>query len=130
MENKAYRGHVLALPYPSQGHINPLLQFSKSLVSKGLKATLATTLYIHNTMQSQSSSSLQFDTISDGYDEGGFAQAESIHAYINRMETIGSKTLADLIIKNKTTANPIDCIIYDPTPFLHTTHIGILIYIT
>nr|POF23318.1 udp-glycosyltransferase 74f2 [Quercus suber] len=114
MENKAYRGHVLALPYPSQGHINPLLQFSKRLVSKGLKATLATTLYIHNTMQPQSLSSLQFDTISDGYDEGGFAQAESIHAYINRMETVGSKTLADLIIKNKNTANPIDCIIYDP----------------
>ena len=114
MENKAYRGHVLALPYPSQGHINPLLQFSKRLVSKGLKATLATTLYIHNTMQSQSSSSLQFDTISDGYDEGGFAQAESIHAYLNRMETIGSETLAELIIKNKNTANPIDCIIYDP----------------
>nr|POE90564.1 udp-glycosyltransferase 74f2 [Quercus suber] len=114
MENKAYRGHVLALPYPSQGHINPLLQFSKRLVSKGLKATLATTLFIHNTMQPPSSSSLQFDTISDGYDEGGFAQAESIHAYLNRMETIGSKTLADLIIKNKNTANPIDCIIYDP----------------
>ncbi|KAL4631958.1 hypothetical protein ACB092_04G017100 [Castanea dentata] len=114
MENKAYRGHVLTLPYPSLGHINPLLQFSKRLVSKGLKATLATTLFIHNTMQPPSSSSLQFDTISDGYDEGGFAQAESIHAYLNRMETIGSKTLADLIIKNKNTANPIDCIIYDP----------------
>lgn len=114
MENKAYRGHVLALPYPGQGHINPLLQFSKRLVSKGFKATLATTLFIHNTMQPQSSSSLQFDTISDGYDEGGFAQAESIHAYLNRMETIGSKTLADLIIKNKNTENPIDCIIYDP----------------
>ncbi|KAL4631959.1 hypothetical protein ACB092_04G017200 [Castanea dentata] len=114
MENKAYRGHVLALPYPRQGHINPLLQFSKRLVSKGLKATVATTLFIHNTMQLPSSSSLQFDTISDGYDEGGFAQAGSIHAYLNRMETIGSKTLADLIIKNKNTANPIDCIIYDP----------------
>ena len=52
--------------------------------------------------------------LADGYDEGGFAQAESIHAYLNRMETIGSKTLAELIIKNKNTANPIDCIIYDP----------------
>ena len=41
-------------------------------------------------MKPQSSVSLQFDTISDGYDEG------------------------DLIIKHKNTANPIDCIIYDP----------------
>ena len=30
------------------------------------------------------------------------------------MVAIGSKTLADLIIKHKNTANPIDCIIYDP----------------
>ena len=89
MENKAYRGHVLALPYPSQGHINPLLQFSKRLVSKGLKATLATTLFIHNTMQPpSSSSSLQFDTISDGYDEGGFAQVENIQEYHTRMVAI------------------------------------------
>jgi|UniRef100_A0A2N9GR28 pathogen-inducible salicylic acid glucosyltransferase len=114
MENKAYRGHVLALPYPSQGHINPMLQLSKRLASKGLKATLATTLFIYNTMQPQSSGSIQFDTISDGYDEGGFAQAESIHAYLTHMEAIGSKTLTDLIIKYKNTANPIDCIVYDP----------------
>ena len=30
------------------------------------------------------------------------------------MVAIGSKTLADLIIKHKNTANPIDCTIYDP----------------
>ncbi|GMY32877.1 UDP-glycosyltransferase 74F2-like [Fagus crenata] len=114
MENKAYRGHVLAVPYPSQGHINPLLQFSKRLASKGLKATVATTLFIHNTMQPQSSGLIQIDTISDGYDEGGFGQAESIHAYLTHMEAIGSKTLTDLIIKYKSTENPIDCIIYDP----------------
>ena len=88
MENKAYRGHVLALPYPSQGHINPMLQISKRLVSKGLKATLATTVFIHNTMKPQSSVSLQFDTISDGYDEGGFAQAENIQEYHTRMVAI------------------------------------------
>ncbi|KAB1218162.1 UDP-glycosyltransferase 74F2 [Morella rubra] len=116
MESKAYRGHIVAVPYPSQGHINPMLQFCKRLASKGLKATLATTIFIHNSMRPQSSdsSSVQFDTISDGYDDGGFAQAESIPAYLTRMEAAGSKTLADLINKNKNTAYPIDCIIYDP----------------
>ncbi|XP_035548460.1 UDP-glycosyltransferase 74F2-like [Juglans regia] len=115
MENKAYRGHVLALPYPSQGHINPLLQFSKRLASKGLKATVATTVFIYNAMEPHNSpgGSVQFETISDGYDEGGFLQAESIHAYLTRMEARGSKTLSDLILKHKDTANPIDCIIYD-----------------
>nr|AFJ52961.1 UDP-glycosyltransferase 1 [Linum usitatissimum] len=32
--------HVIVLPCPAQGHINPALQFSKLLVSKGLKVTL------------------------------------------------------------------------------------------
>ena len=65
-----------------------MLQISKRLVSKGLKATLATTVFIHNTMKPQSSVSLQFDTISDGYDEGGFAQAENIQEYHTRMVAI------------------------------------------
>ncbi|XP_059445918.1 UDP-glycosyltransferase 74F2-like [Corylus avellana] len=114
MEGKAHGAHVLALPYPTQGHINPMLQFSKRLASKGVKATLATTVFIYNSMQPPSSESVQFDTISDGHDEGGFAQAESIPSYLARMEAIGSKTLADIIIKNKDTAHPVDCIIYDP----------------
>ncbi|KAF5466129.1 hypothetical protein F2P56_016082 [Juglans regia] len=115
-ENKAYRGHVLAVTYPSQGHINPLLQFSKRLASKGLKATIATSVFIHNAMELHKASGgpVQFETISDGYDEGGFAQAESIHEYLTRMEAAGTKTLSDLILKYKDTATPIDCVIYDP----------------
>ncbi len=104
---------MLALPYPSQGHINPMLHFSKRLASKGLKATFATTHFIYKSMQPESSGSVQFDTISDGYDDGGFYQSESIHAYLTRLEAIGSKTLADLIIKHKDLGHPIDCIIYD-----------------
>ncbi|CAI0421701.1 unnamed protein product [Linum tenue] len=32
--------HVLILPFPFQGHINPALQFSRLLISKGLRVTL------------------------------------------------------------------------------------------
>ncbi|KAG5561012.1 hypothetical protein RHGRI_004137 [Rhododendron griersonianum] len=69
--------HVLALPYPTQGHLNPMLQFCRRLVSKGLKATLAITTFISNTMQPKSDS-VQLDTISDGYDEGRFKQASDV----------------------------------------------------
>ncbi|XVF65874.1 hypothetical protein PTKIN_Ptkin09bG0286100 [Pterospermum kingtungense] len=114
MEKKEYRAHVLALPYPSQGHINPMLQFSKRLSSKGLKATFATTIFISQTMKPESfGSDVEIDTISDGCDAGGFSEAESIHDYLKRLEAAGSKTLAELIIKNKNTSHPIDCIIYD-----------------
>ncbi|KAF5194733.1 Udp-glycosyltransferase 74f2, partial [Thalictrum thalictroides] len=72
MEKKA---HVLLLPYPAQGHINPVLQFGKRLASKGIKATLLVTNFVSKSMQAESSS-VGVETISDGYDEGGFAAAE------------------------------------------------------
>ncbi|XVF65869.1 hypothetical protein PTKIN_Ptkin09bG0285800 [Pterospermum kingtungense] len=113
MESKAYRGHVLVIPYPSQGHINPLLQFSKRLSSKGVKATLAITLFIYKSINPEPSASVQIDTISDGCDQGGFAEAGNAQDYIKRLETFGLKTLAELIVKHKESSNPIDCIVYD-----------------
>ncbi|KAI3882438.1 hypothetical protein MKW92_028960 [Papaver armeniacum] len=40
------KSHVLVLPFPVQSHINPMIQFSKCLASKGLKVTLATTFLL------------------------------------------------------------------------------------
>ncbi|XP_039154903.1 UDP-glycosyltransferase 74F2 [Eucalyptus grandis] len=112
-DDKGCRGHVLLVPYPSQGHINPMLQFSKRLASKGLKATFATTVFIFNSMKADTSPLVGLDTISDGHDSGGFAEAESIHTYITRLEAAGSKTLSDLIVKYQSTDHPVDCIVYD-----------------
>ncbi|PAL78525.1 hypothetical protein CEJ83_19970, partial [Acinetobacter baumannii] len=71
---KIHRAHVLIVPYPSQGHINPTFQFAKRLASKGLKITLVITNFIYKTKKpSQPSDSVQIDTISDGYDDGGFS---------------------------------------------------------
>ncbi|CAL5391735.1 unnamed protein product [Camellia sinensis] len=56
---------------------------------------------------------VQFDTISDGYDEGGFMQAGDVQAYLTRLEATGSKTLADLIKRHQNSDHPIDCIVYD-----------------
>ncbi|OVA11044.1 UDP-glucuronosyl/UDP-glucosyltransferase [Macleaya cordata] len=113
MEKVGKRGHVLLLPYPSQGHINPSLQFAKRLVSKGLKATLVTTIFIAKSIRPELGP-IGVETISDGYDDGGFAKADSIQSYLKRLETVGSVTLAELIKKlNRFGADPINCIIYD-----------------
>ncbi|XP_057957036.1 UDP-glycosyltransferase 74F2-like [Malania oleifera] len=107
------RAHVLVLPYPTQGHINPLLQLSKRLASKGLIPTFAVTVFISKTMQLHTPI-IRFDTISDGYDDGGFAHAKSIDDYISQFEAEGSKTLAELIKKQESTfGHPFSCIIYD-----------------
>eukprot|EP00262_Sarcandra_glabra_P014529 TRINITY_DN4271_c0_g1_i1.p1 TRINITY_DN4271_c0_g1~~TRINITY_DN4271_c0_g1_i1.p1 ORF type:complete len:457 (-),score=47.83 TRINITY_DN4271_c0_g1_i1:106-1476(-) len=104
--------HVLLLPYPSQGHINPMLQFAKRLASKGLRATLATTHFIAKSFKVESGS-VGVESISDGCDDGGFAEVASVQDYLERLEDVGSRTLAELIEKLASSKHPITCLVYD-----------------
>lgn len=108
-----FGAHVVALPYPTQGHISPMLQFCRRLDSKGVKASLAITKHIFTTLKPKSDGHVHLVTVSDGYDDGGFVEAESIAAYLASLETNGSDTLGDLIEQHASTDNPITCIVYD-----------------
>ncbi|KAI5314924.1 hypothetical protein L3X38_044100 [Prunus dulcis] len=110
----AYKGHCLVLPFPCQGHINPMLQFAKLLAHKGVKVTLVTTRYVHKTMYGSASSciELELETISDSYDEAGRGET-SIDAYLESFRKEGSKTLAELLEKLSSSGSPVDCVIYD-----------------
>ncbi|EEE59737.1 hypothetical protein OsJ_12191 [Oryza sativa Japonica Group] len=44
--------HVLVVPYPSQGHMNPMVQFARKLASKGVAVTVVTTRFIERTTSS------------------------------------------------------------------------------
>ncbi|KAE8687998.1 UDP-glycosyltransferase 74B1 [Hibiscus syriacus] len=110
MENKEFKGHVIVVPYPSQGHINPLLQFAKRLASKGVKATLATTRY---TVGSICAPHICVEAISDGFDEGGYSQAGNVEFYLKSFREQGSRTLTQLIRKFKHTGTPVTCVVYD-----------------
>ncbi|KAG8369397.1 hypothetical protein BUALT_Bualt14G0006900 [Buddleja alternifolia] len=111
-ERKAYRAHILAVPYPSQGHVNPMLQFCKRLVSKGTRATFVITNFISKSFNPKSDT-VSIDNISDGCDEGGFTQAIDVADYLKRMEIAGTKTLEELIKTYQKSDHPIDCIVYD-----------------
>ncbi|XP_075648343.1 mogroside I-E synthase-like [Castanea sativa] len=112
--NNAYKAHCLVLSYPTQGHLNPMLEFSKRLEHKGVKVTLVTTRSMSKTIHKEASS-IALETISDGFDEGGIAHAESIQAYLERFWQVGSQTLAELLEKlsSSSSGNPVDCIVYD-----------------
>lgn len=113
-QNKGRKPHVLFLPYPSQGHINPLLQFAKRCVSKGIKATLANTVFLSKSSFSDPSTSIDLQTISDGFDEGGYdIQAPSIDVYMKTFWSVGPKSLACLIKKLADAGNPVDALVYD-----------------
>lgn len=104
----------LILPFPAQGHMNPVLQFSKHLQHKGIKPTLVTTKFMFNTTTRKLSDSIPIETISDGHDDGGISSAESSKAYVEAFKQVGSKTLADLIEKRWGLGYPDVCLVYDP----------------
>lgn len=113
-ENKARRKpHVLLFPYPAQGHINPILQFAKRLVSKGVKATLVTTVFLSKSSCSHPFTSIDLQTISDGFDEGGYDQAPNNDVYLKTFWSVGPKNLASLITKLADTGHPVHALVYD-----------------
>ncbi|GAB4825832.1 hypothetical protein Ancab_008705 [Ancistrocladus abbreviatus] len=113
MGEEAKGAHVLIVPYPAQGHINPMLQFGKHLTTKGVKSTLATTVFIVKNTRPVSTT-VQIETISDGFDQTGFAGAKSAEDYFEHLRIIGSKTLSQLIVRHSSSSNhPFNCVIYD-----------------
>ena len=77
-----------------------MLQFCKRLVSKGAKATFVNTVFLNKTMHADAESSIEFETISDGYDEGGWKDAESTEVYLENLRITGSKTLFEQLKTN------------------------------
>ncbi|KAJ0024313.1 hypothetical protein Pint_07919 [Pistacia integerrima] len=113
MEEKPHKPHVLIVPYPAQGHINPMLQFAKRLLPKGIKSTLATTVSTFKSMQINPANSIAIETFSDGFDEGGYSQAESLDAYVESLKRVGSETLSKLIKKLDENGQPVTAAVYD-----------------
>ncbi|KAM3750078.1 hypothetical protein ACB098_04G010600 [Castanea mollissima] len=103
--------HILLLAYPLQGHINPLLQFSKRLVSKGVRVTFVTTTSIGKTMQALPSDSISVEIISDGSENG--KDSESLDAALERYKLHVSQSLAKLIEKHNSSEYPPKMVVYD-----------------
>ncbi|XP_062213305.1 indole-3-acetate beta-glucosyltransferase-like [Phragmites australis] len=111
--------HVLVVPFPSQGHMNPLVQFAKALASKGVDTTLVITRFIARTACVDARPAM-VETISDGHDEGGVASAASLGEYIEKQKAAGSASLAALIEARAAAGSgssgrpgPFTCVVYD-----------------
>ncbi|KAM5548284.1 mogroside IE synthase [Rosa sericea] len=99
------QSHVLVFPFPVQGHMNPMVQFAKRLVSKGLKVTVVTTISAKHKFQAAPerlrSFGFDLELISDGSEF--VHRPESMDESTERFTRVTTQTLADLItrIKNK-----------------------------
>jgi pathogen-inducible salicylic acid glucosyltransferase len=104
--------HALIIPYPSQGHINPMLQFAKRLTAYGVRCTLATTRFTLSSTKPEPGA-VHIASISDGCDSAGFTEAGSIPVYLDRLISIGSKTLKELLLSESSMGRPVNVLIYD-----------------
>ncbi|XP_031120005.1 UDP-glycosyltransferase 74F2-like [Ipomoea triloba] len=114
-KHNEYKAHCLLLPLPAQGHINPILQFSKRLEAKGVKITIAITNFMLKTLQDFSISSphVSIQTISDGFDEEAYPDALISQVYLQNLRRVGSQTLAQLLRRLRVGRFPVSCVVYD-----------------
>ncbi|KAK2631256.1 hypothetical protein EUGRSUZ_L03174 [Eucalyptus grandis] len=98
--NPAKDIHVLVLAHPVQGHINPTLQFSKRLASKGLKVTFLIPISTKKSLNLVNASSIQVEYISDGFDNVEEDKL-SIKEYLEHFRLSVSQSLSDFIQKHQ-----------------------------
>ncbi|XP_044467004.1 UDP-glycosyltransferase 74E2-like [Mangifera indica] len=111
IEQRARSGtHILCLTYPTQGHINPLIQFCKRLASKGLRVTIISTKSFPSKLIQTQNGFLTVEHISDGFKDGETLNADS---FIIRYKVSVSKSLAEFIEKQLSSEFPPKVLIYD-----------------
>ncbi|KAG2693039.1 hypothetical protein I3760_08G080100 [Carya illinoinensis] len=111
-EKRGYNAHVVVLPFPAQGHINPLLQFSKRLDSKGIKITVSTTLSSVKSMQSRAGS-ITLESIYDDNTEGALARPAALMGFLEKFEVVGAHCLGELFKKLENSEYPVKGLVYD-----------------
>ncbi|CAN6298173.1 unnamed protein product [Urochloa humidicola] len=109
--------HVLVVPMPVQGHMNPMVQLAKRLESKGVATTLVITRFIART-STVDACPAAVEVVSDGHDEGGLASAASLGDYLEKLAVAMSESLATLIearaaSTSSAAAQRFTCIVYD-----------------
>ena len=68
--------HVLAIPFPAQGHVAPLMKLSHKIVDHGINVTFVNTEFIHAKLtasmavKSEEKSPIRLVSIPDGLEPG------------------------------------------------------------
>lgn len=115
------KAKVLVFSFPIQGHLNPLLQFSKRLISKTVTVTFLTTSSTHNNIIRRAISGgatalpLSFVPLDDGFEEG-HPSTDSSPEYFAKFQENVSRSLSQLISSMEPKPN---AVVYDScTPWV------------
>ncbi|XP_030944697.1 7-deoxyloganetin glucosyltransferase-like [Quercus lobata] len=120
----ATKPHVVCIPVPLQGHINPMLQLAKLLRHKGFYVTFVNTEYNHKRLlRSRGSNSLDglpgfhFETIPDGLPPSDADVSQDIPSLAESLPKTCLVPLCNLITKLNDTSSsnvpPVTCIVAD-----------------
>ncbi|KAA8538100.1 hypothetical protein F0562_027708 [Nyssa sinensis] len=117
--------HALCIPYPAQGHINPMFNLAKLLNYRGFHITFVNSEFNHKRLlKSQGpdslngTSSFQFETIPDGLPPSDADATQDIPSLCKSFTEHGLAAFKDLLCKanddaSSSNAPPITCIISD-----------------
>ncbi|CAA7047931.1 unnamed protein product [Microthlaspi erraticum] len=116
------RPHVVCVPYPAQGHINPMMKVAKLLHAKGFHVTFVNTIYNHNRLlRSRGPNALdglpsfQFEFIPDGLPETDVDVTQDIPALCESTMKTGLAPFKELLgrINAGDDVPPVTCIVSD-----------------
>ncbi|PIA52098.1 hypothetical protein AQUCO_01000171v1 [Aquilegia coerulea] len=117
-ENK--KPHAVCIPYPAQGHINPMLKFAKLLYTKGFHITFVNTEHNHNRiLKSRGPDSLnglpdfRFETIPDGLPPSDANSTQDIPALCDSTSKNCLVPFHNLIAELNNTTTAVTCIVSD-----------------
>jgi len=123
--------HALVIPYPTQGHITPMMQFAKKLASKGLTVTFVTTHYRHHQIMKAHSHTDQVDPIHQDAQNLGLDirsaqisdglpldcdRSAKFYDFMRSVDNMGGE-LEQLILDLNRTGPAISCVIADTLLF-------------
>ncbi|KAL6626453.1 hypothetical protein ACP70R_030179 [Stipagrostis hirtigluma subsp. patula] len=114
--------HVLLLPYPSQGHINPLLQFAKRLAAHdGVRCTLAVTRFVAESTRPPPAGSVRIAVFSDGCDGCVPNELGGHHGpYFERLASAGAATVDEILASEAVQGRAVRVMVYDAfLPWAH-----------
>ncbi|CAH8262056.1 unnamed protein product [Arabidopsis lyrata] len=116
--------HVVCVPYPAQGHINPMLKLAKILYVRGFHVTFVNTIYNHNRLlRSRGPNALdglpsfRFESIPDGLPETNVDATQDISALCDAVKKNCLTPFKELLrrINSQQNVPPVSCIVSDGT---------------
>ena len=115
--------HVLLIPYPAQGHVNPFLKLAKALHARGFHVTFVHTEYNHGRLLrargagafDAGAEGFRFETIPDGLPPSDLDATQDIWALCEATRRTGPAAVRGLVERLNRTDGvpPVSCVVAD-----------------